>query len=81
MNYPDMVALTYGVGGKNIFIALALAVLFFSPLTVMIIAIKPLVQVLFMAGFYRIAPRLRGLWGKAEGGEPRADQAPIRRTF
>ena len=29
MDFADMVALTYGVGGKNISIALALAVLFF----------------------------------------------------
>jgi len=42
ISYPDMVALVYGVGGKNISIALALAVVFFSSLTVMIIAIKPL---------------------------------------
>ena len=62
MNYADMVALTYGVGGKNISVALALAVLFFSPLTVMIIAIKPLIQVLFMAGFFRFSSRLRPLW-------------------
>lgn len=62
MNFADMVALTYGVGGKNISIALALAVLFFSPLTVMIIAVKPLIQVLFMAGFYRLAPHLKARW-------------------
>ncbi len=66
MDFADMVALTYGVGGKNISIALALAVLFFSPLTVMIIAIKPLVQVLFMAGFFRISSRLKGLWNNSE---------------
>lgn len=64
-NYPDMVALTYGVSGKNISIALALAVLFFSPLTVMIIAIKPLIQVLFMAGFLRLTPYLHKNWTKA----------------
>lgn len=64
INYPDMVAMTYGVSGKNISIALALAVVFFSPLTVMIIAIKPLVQVLFMAGFFRLSPLLRGYWAK-----------------
>ncbi|MDZ7582946.1 MAG: bile acid:sodium symporter [Deltaproteobacteria bacterium] len=69
MNFSDMVALTYGVGGKNIAIALALAVLFFSPLTVMIIAIKPLVQVLFMAGFYRASSRLKNLWEKTEHGQ------------
>ncbi|MGE4424090.1 MAG: arsenic resistance protein [Pseudodesulfovibrio sp.] len=62
MNYADMVALTYGVGGKNISIALALAVLFFSPLTVMIIAVKPLIQVLFMAGFFKFASRIKDRW-------------------
>jgi ACR3 family arsenite efflux pump ArsB len=63
-SYPDMVALAYGVSGKNISIALALAVVFFSPLTVMIIAIKPLVQVLFMAGFYRLTPTLQKYWAQ-----------------
>ncbi len=62
MSFSDTVALVYGVGGKNISIALALAVLFFSPLTVMIIAIKPLVQVLFMAGFLRLSARLKTAW-------------------
>ncbi|SFG81425.1 Arsenite efflux pump ArsB, ACR3 family [Desulfotomaculum arcticum] len=61
-NYPDMVALAYGVSGKNISIALALAVVFFPPLTVMIIAIKPLIQVLFMAGFFRLTPVLHKYW-------------------
>ena len=63
-NYPDMVALAYGVSGKNISIALALAVVFFSPLTVMIIAIKPLVQVLFMTGFFRLTPTLQKYWAQ-----------------
>lgn len=63
-NYPDMVALAYGVSGKNISIALALAVVFFSPLTVMIITIKPLVQVLFMAGFFRLTPALQKYWAR-----------------
>ncbi|AEG13926.1 Bile acid:sodium symporter [Desulfofundulus kuznetsovii DSM 6115] len=62
--YPDMVALAYGVSGKNISIALALAVVFFSPLTVMIIAVKPLIQVLFMAGFFRLSPYLQKYWVK-----------------
>jgi ACR3 family arsenite efflux pump ArsB len=63
-SYPDMVALAYGVSGKNISIALALAVVFFPPLTVMIIAIKPLVQVLFMAGFFRLTPTLQKYWAQ-----------------
>jgi len=75
MNYADMVALTYGVGGKNISIALALAVLFFSPLTVMIIAIKPLIQVLFMAGFYRFSRRIKGVWEGTVNGGSKADNA------
>jgi len=64
MENPDMVALAYGVSGKNISIALALAVVFFSPLTVMIIAIKPLVQVLFMTGFFRLTPALQKYWAQ-----------------
>ncbi len=76
MDYADMVALTYGVGGKNISIALALAVLFFSPLTVMIIAIKPLVQVLFMAGFFRFSSRLRRRWDTIDMEASKAKQAP-----
>ena len=32
----------------------------------MIIAIKPLVQVLFMAGFFRISSRLKRLWGNID---------------
>ncbi|SHE39186.1 Arsenite efflux pump ArsB, ACR3 family [Desulforamulus putei DSM 12395] len=73
LNYPDMVALTYGVSGKNISIALALAVLFFSPLTVMIIAVKPLIQVCFMAGFFRLTGKLKAYWDRvlpAEGNLP-----------
>ncbi len=62
MNYVDMVALTYGVGGKNISIALALAVLFFSPRTVMIIAINPPIQVLFMVGFFKLSSRIKDQW-------------------
>ncbi|MCF8011910.1 MAG: bile acid:sodium symporter [Clostridiales bacterium] len=62
MEYGDMIALTFSVGGKNISIALALALFFFEPLTVMIIAMKPLVQVVFMAGFYRLSPYLRKKW-------------------
>lgn len=79
MDFADMVALTYGVGGKNIAIALALAVLFFSPLTVMIIAIKPLIQVLFMAGFFRFSSRLKILWDRSEGD--RGEQRPKRIGF
>ncbi len=66
MEYGDMVALTFGVGGKNISIALALAMIFFGPLTVMIIAMKPLVQVIFMAGFYKATPFLKERWHPKE---------------
>ena len=62
MDYGNMVALTFGVGAKNITIALALAMIFFGPLTVMILAMKPLVQVIFVAGFCRITPFLRQRW-------------------
>lgn len=68
MEYPDMIALTFSVSGKNISITLALALLFFGPLTVMIIAIMPLVQVMFMAGFYRLSFLLRKVWGFKEEG-------------
>lgn len=67
-----MVALTYGVGGKNISIALALAVLFFSPLTVVIIAIKSLILVLFMAGFFKLSSRIKERWNV-----PTAEQGQI----
>jgi ACR3 family arsenite efflux pump ArsB len=65
LSYEDMVAMTYGVGGKNMAIALALAIVYFSPLTVMIVAMKPLIQVMFMGGFNRLAPRLRGWWERS----------------
>jgi len=64
MNYEDMVALVYSVLGKNISIALALAVVFFSSKTVMIIAIKPLIQVIFMIGFLKFTTPLRKHWSQ-----------------
>ncbi|MDD5205230.1 MAG: hypothetical protein PHS17_07400 [Desulfobacterales bacterium] len=73
MNYADMVALTYGVGGKNI--PLLWHWRFFSPLTVTIIAIKPLIQVLFMAGFYRFSRRIKGVWEGTVNGGSKADNA------
>lgn len=66
MDYGNMIALTFGVGAKNISIALALAMLFFGSLTVMILAMKPLVQVIFVAGFYRVTPFLRERWPHKE---------------
>jgi ACR3 family arsenite efflux pump ArsB len=57
-SYEDMVAFAYGTAGKNISIALALAILFFSPLTVFVLALKPVIQIAFMAGFLRLTPRL-----------------------
>ncbi len=59
-NYEDMVAFAYGVAGKNISIALALATIFFSPLTVLVLALKPVIQISFMATFLRFAPRRQG---------------------
>ncbi|MBF7082969.1 arsenic resistance protein [Desulfallas sp. Bu1-1] len=64
INYPDMVSLFYGVNAKNASIALALAVVFFSPLTVLILAVKPVVQVIFMTIFYKISPYLQEYWVK-----------------
>lgn len=63
MSYTNMVSLAYSVSGKNVSIALVLA-LYFSPLTVMLIAIKPLIQVSFMTGFLRVAPILHKHWVK-----------------
>lgn len=57
-DYKDMVAFAYGTAGKNISIALALASIFFNPLTVLVLALKPIIQISFMAIFLRISPRL-----------------------
>ncbi len=57
-NYEDMVAFAYGVAGKNISIALALATIFFTPLTVLVLALKPIIQIGFMALFLRISGSL-----------------------
>lgn len=57
-NYQDMIAFSYGVAGKNISIALALATIFFSPMTVLVLALKPIIQIAFMATFLRLSPRL-----------------------
>ncbi len=58
-SYEDMVAFAYGTAGKNISIALALATIFFSPLTVLVLALKPIIQIGFMAVFLRLAPGLQ----------------------
>lgn len=63
-NYPDMVSLYYSVNGKNLAIALALAVVFFSPLTVLVLAVKSVIQVSFAAAFYRTTPYLQKHWIK-----------------
>ena len=54
----DGVAVVYSVTGKNISLALALASQFFSPLTVVMLAINPLVQIPTMAILLRLLPRL-----------------------
>ncbi len=54
----DVVALVYSVSGKNISLAIALASQFFSPLTVVMLAINPLVQMPTMAVLLRWLPRL-----------------------
>ena len=62
ISYPDMVSLFYGVVGKNASIALALAVIFFSPLTVLLLAVKPLVQISFLTTFHKLSPYLEKRW-------------------
>jgi len=62
MNYPDMVSLFYGVGAKNAAIPLALAVVFFSPLTIFLLALKLVIQISFLTGFYKITPYLEAYW-------------------
>jgi len=57
--YEDMIAFSYGVAGKNIAIALALATVFFSPMTVLVLAIKPVIQITFMVAFLRLSPWLK----------------------
>jgi hypothetical protein len=39
-------------------VALALATIFFGPLTVLVLALKPVIQITFMATFLRISGRL-----------------------
>ena len=58
-SYGDMIAFSYGVAGKNIAIALALAITFFSPMTVLVLAIKPIIQIAFMTAFLRLSPWLQ----------------------
>ena len=48
---PDATALVYGVTGKNISLAIGLATQFFSPLTVVMLAVNPLIQIPSMAWF------------------------------
>ncbi|MCF8012061.1 MAG: bile acid:sodium symporter [Clostridiales bacterium] len=66
MEYGNMIALTFGVGGKNISIALALAMMFFGPATVMIIAMIPPIQITFIASFYKLTPFIRARWHNKE---------------
>ena len=58
-SYEDMIAFSYGVAGKNISIALALATIFFNPLTVLVLALKPVIQIAFMTTFLRLSPWLK----------------------
>lgn len=58
-SYENMIAFSYGVAGKNISIALALATIFFSPMTVLVLALKPVIQIAFMTAFLRISPWLK----------------------
>lgn len=52
-NPADEIALVYSVIGKNVSLAVGLAAQFFSPLTVAMLAINPLVQAPAMAWFLR----------------------------
>ncbi len=78
-SYEDMVAFTYSVAGKNISIALALATLFFSPLTVVVLAMKPVIQIGFMGVFLRILPNLKGWFTSQAAAEVSVPQ-PSRQT-
>lgn len=53
MSNADGIALVYSVVGKNVSLAVGLASQFFSPLTVAMLAINPLVQAPLMAWFMR----------------------------
>ncbi|MEW6182992.1 MAG: bile acid:sodium symporter [Bacillota bacterium] len=55
----DVIALTNAVAGKNISLALGLAVHFFSPVTAAMLAVNPLFQAPVMAWFYRWSVRLQ----------------------
>lgn len=57
INNADGIALVYSVLGKNISLAVGLAANFFSPLTVAMLAINPLIQAPFMAWFMRWSMR------------------------
>lgn len=62
LSYEDLAAISFSVAGKNIAITLALATLFFSPKTVMVVAIMPMVQVTYMATFYKLSPIIQRHW-------------------
>ncbi|WP_072866159.1 arsenic resistance protein [Desulforamulus hydrothermalis] len=64
LDYQDMAAVSFSIAGKNLAISLAIAVLFFSPLTVVVVAIMPLVQVIFMASYYKLSHRIQTLWSQ-----------------
>ena len=66
-SYEDMIAFSYGVAGKNISIALALATLFFGPMTVLVLALKPIIQITFMTIFLSLSPWLKANLFSAEG--------------
>lgn len=53
LNNADAIALIYSVLGKNVSLAVGLASQFFSPLTVAMLAINPLIQAPLLAWFLR----------------------------
>ncbi|MGQ9517673.1 MAG: arsenic resistance protein, partial [Anaerolineae bacterium] len=78
-SYEDMIAFSYGVAGKNISIALALATIFFSPMTVLVLALKPVIQIAFMTTFLRLSPWLqRRVFPSRPIGAPQAEMPTIK---
>ncbi|MEL7564563.1 MAG: bile acid:sodium symporter [Dehalobacterium sp.] len=64
INYPDMVSFYYGVGSKNSSVALAIAVVSFSSLTVLILAARLIIQLGFLIGFLKLSPYIQTYWSK-----------------
>jgi len=70
----DVIAVVYAVVGKNVSLALGLAVHFFTPLTAAVLAINPLIQAPAMAWFYRWSARLWPPGAPGGSGGPGPDE-------